>query len=74
MKHRCIVCGRLFPEGQGIVLSRGNATLKFHSSRCAAKFLRIFFDRASSSSLEEMGRLAKEMERALEEGAVKKKI
>ncbi|MCS7107390.1 MAG: hypothetical protein NZ902_04735 [Acidilobaceae archaeon] len=74
MKHKCIMCGRPFPEGQGIVLSKGSVALRFHSSRCAAKFFKIFLDRAGSSSLEEMEKLAKEMEKKLEEMAVKKRI
>ncbi len=44
-RHKCIVCGRVFPEGQGIVINYGGVELSFHSSRCAAKFLRQLLDR-----------------------------
>ncbi len=44
-KHKCIVCGRAFPEGQGIVLYYGGIELAFHSNRCASKFLRQLLDR-----------------------------
>lgn len=51
--YACIVCGRKFPEGQGIVLSRGGVTLHFHSSRCAAKFLRRLIENSSDSCIAE---------------------
>ena len=37
---RCLVCGRFFHNGQGIVVSVRGGRLYFHSSRCAARFLR----------------------------------
>ncbi|MCX8195868.1 MAG: hypothetical protein N3F67_02150 [Acidilobaceae archaeon] len=74
MKHKCLACGRPFPQGQGIVISRGGLELRFHSSKCAAKFFRAFFERANSPCLEEMARLARDMERSLEERAAKKRI
>lgn len=46
-KYKCIVCGRVFPQGQGIVIKTGNIILEFHSSRCASKFLRKLFENAS---------------------------
>ncbi len=37
----CIVCGRKFPDGQGIVIQIGDRIkLEFHKSRCAARFFR----------------------------------
>ncbi|BFH74351.1 hypothetical protein SJAV_22950 [Sulfurisphaera javensis] len=39
-KHVCIVCGRMFPEGQGIKLSIQGNEYYFHSKDCAYKFLR----------------------------------
>ncbi len=44
-KHKCIVCGRVFPEGQGIILTYGGVELAFHSSKCASKFLKQLLDR-----------------------------
>ena len=44
--YECIVCGRKFPRGQGIIIEKAGITLTFHSSRCAAKFLRLFLERA----------------------------
>jgi len=40
VRYRCIVCGRKFPEGQGIVIKYNDLVLSFHSSRCASKFLK----------------------------------
>jgi len=42
--YECLVCGRRFPEGQGIVLYKAGTPLYFHSSRCAAKFLRLLLE------------------------------
>ncbi len=47
-KNRCVVCGRAFPDGQGIVLRSGEVTLSFHSSKCASKFLKILLERLPS--------------------------
>ncbi|MEM0340375.1 MAG: hypothetical protein QXN05_02625 [Acidilobaceae archaeon] len=44
-KRKCLMCGRVFPEGQGVIISRGGLILEFHSSRCAYKFFKIFFER-----------------------------
>ena len=44
-RYKCIVCGRVFPEGQGIVIRYGDIVLAFHSSRCASKFLRQLLER-----------------------------
>jgi len=29
-KHKCLTCGRVFPEGQGIVIKIAGETLEFH--------------------------------------------
>ncbi len=39
-RYECIVCGRKFPKGQGIVISIGEKLYTFHSKGCALKFLR----------------------------------
>jgi hypothetical protein len=39
-KYECVVCGRIFPEGQGIKLSLGGKEVYFHSKRCALKFFK----------------------------------
>ena len=39
-KYKCIVCGRKFPKGQGIVLVVGGKEYPFHSKTCAVKFFR----------------------------------
>ena len=38
--YECIVCGRKFPEGQGIVIVKAGRYLYFHSNRCASRFFR----------------------------------
>ena len=73
---KCMVCGRAFPEGQGIVLSRGDVYLSFHSSRCAAKFLRrLIMDSEDYECIEKQVKLlVKELEELLEKKTVMKKI
>lgn len=44
-KNKCIVCGRVFPGGQGVVLRSGEVILSFHSSKCASKFLKILLEK-----------------------------
>jgi len=39
-KHKCVVCGRVFPSGQGIIINIEDLTLEFHSNRCFSKFTR----------------------------------
>lgn len=56
-RYRCIVCGRVFPHGQGVVVRTGNITIEFHSSRCALKFLRRLIE---NTSFEEIGKYIKE--------------
>ncbi len=46
-KHVCIVCGKAFPEGQGIVLTLGDYTLTFHSKACALKFFNALLHKIS---------------------------
>uniref|UniRef100_A0A7C2VPV4 TRASH domain-containing protein n=1 Tax=Ignisphaera aggregans TaxID=334771 RepID=A0A7C2VPV4_9CREN len=39
-KYECLVCGRIFHEGQGIKLNLAGREVYFHSKRCALKFFR----------------------------------
>lgn len=74
-KFTCQTCGRPFPRGQGIVISRGGLTLTFHSSRCAYKFLRLVFERADERCVVNTAReLREELEKLLEARRVKKRI
>lgn len=65
-KYKCLVCGRTFYEGQGIVIRRGDLELAFHSARCAVKFLRLLVERAESDCVKSSSiRVSKELEEAL---------
>lgn len=44
-KYECIVCGKKFPEGQGILIEFGDITLSFHSKSCALKFFKTLLSR-----------------------------
>ncbi len=49
--YTCLVCGRKFPKGQGIIIEKAGFTLAFHSSRCAAKFFRLLIERVDDSCI-----------------------
>lgn len=63
-KLRCVVCGRVFPEGQGIVIERAGVRLEFHSKACLARFFRLFVERLDER---EFKRVARELLKELEE-------
>lgn len=63
-KYTCVVCGRVFPEGQGIIIRRAGIELAFHSKACLAKFFRIFVERIDER---EFRRAAVEVLREFEE-------
>ncbi len=63
-KHVCIVCGRVFPEGQGIVIERAGVKLAFHSKTCLTRFFKLFIERIDEK---EFKRVTRELLRELEE-------
>ena len=66
--YKCIVCGRKFPEGQGIVITKAGITLHFHSSRCAARFLRLLLERLDEGEARRvLKELVEELRKSLEE-------
>ena len=71
----CVVCGRKFPRGQGVVLVIGGKEYSFHSKRCALKFLRRLLEElgdTASSAAERVAREFAEELRAKEEARRKK--
>jgi len=61
------MCGRPFPEGQGVLISRGGLTFTFHSGRCAYRFLKLLFERVDERCVLDVARsLASELEEVLE--------
>ncbi len=64
-KFTCIVCGRKFPRGQGVIIELGKITLTFHSTKCATKFFKLLIERIEDKSLLE--KTAKELIHELEE-------
>ncbi len=45
VKYECIVCGKKFPKGQGVLISLYNVELAFHSKSCALKFFKALFSK-----------------------------
>ncbi len=43
-KYVCVVCGKKFPEGQGIVIKVRDITLAFHKKTCFVRFFKSFID------------------------------
>lgn len=67
-KYECLVCGRIFPEGQGIKLSLAGKDVYFHSKRCALKFFKSLILYIDQKILEQAIRLAiREFEERLRE-------
>ncbi|MEB2836761.1 MAG: hypothetical protein GSR80_000712 [Desulfurococcales archaeon] len=73
--YTCIVCGRKFPEGQGIIIEKAGIVLHFHSRRCATKFLKLLLERLDDNTarkvLKELVNELEEARRAREERAKK---
>ena len=74
-RYKCIVCGRVFPEGQGIVIERAGITLPFHSKACAVKFFKLMVEVMDESEFKKVARsLMKEFEEALKKKMKEKQI
>ncbi|MEB3773863.1 MAG: hypothetical protein GSR86_02910 [Desulfurococcales archaeon] len=73
--YQCIVCGRKFPEGQGIVIEKSGRVMHFHSRRCAYRFLRLVLERADDSCIKPaIDEVLEEFRRILKERRVEKVI
>lgn len=64
-KFTCIVCGRTFPKGQGVIIEIGKTTLYFHSTKCATKFFKLLIERIEDKDVLE--KTAKELINEFEE-------
>lgn len=56
IKYRCVVCGKTFPEGQGVIVKHGDLLLTFHKSKCACKFFKHLLE---STPYSEIGKYVK---------------
>ncbi len=64
----CIVCGRVFPRGQGIILTVGGQEYTFHSKACAIKFIKRVIEEMEPGVVRSVfDRVKKEFEEELEE-------
>jgi len=68
------VCGRPFPEGQGIVIQYGDLRLEFHSSKCASKFFKSLLERVEQRVLSPYIRRLLEKYTEVVESKARKKI
>ncbi len=62
--YTCLVCGKRFPEGQGIVIRRAGVELAFHSKACFTRFCKLFLERIEEK---EFKRVARELMKEFEE-------
>ncbi len=68
----CLVCGRKFPKGQGVVLRVKGRDYAFHSKVCALKFLRRVLEEIDENVLDPaFRRVAEEFREELEERRAK---
>jgi len=67
-KLRCIVCGRVFYEGQGVKIVAAGHELNFHSKTCAIKFIKTLLLYIDEKELDKAVKTAvKEFEERLRE-------
>ncbi|MFN3267802.1 MAG: hypothetical protein ACK416_00920 [Zestosphaera sp.] len=67
-KLTCVVCGRKFSVGQGILISFGRNTYNFHSKTCALKFVKKVLESLDPSELEKTSdKVAEEYSKILKE-------
>ena len=69
-KYVCLVCGRIFPQGQGVKITIKGTDYYFHSKACAYKFLR---ELVLSADIDCISDVAKEIRRKYEDLLEKKK-
>lgn len=73
-KYECIVCGRIFHEGQGIKMSLAGREVYFHAKRCALKFFKSLTLYLDQKNLENAVKLTiKEYEERLKDAKEKAK-
>ncbi len=73
--YTCIVCGRKFPEGQGIIIRRAGVELAFHSKACFVKFFKRFIEIIDEKEFKKAAReVQREFQKALEAKAKAKVI
>lgn len=72
----CVVCGRRFPRGQGVILVIGGRGYSFHSKACALKFVRRLLEELGEAASPVAERVVREFAEELKarEEARKKKI
>jgi len=71
---RCSVCGKVFPEGQGIVIRFRDRDLFFHKRTCAVKFLRELIPLLQQDCNSSVERVLESFSKAIEERRKEKKI
>jgi ribosomal protein L24E len=73
-KFTCIVCGRTFYQGQGIVYSLKGNRLYFHSKACAYKFFKDLIEASDPDclNLKDVMKKYEELEEKRRERAVKR--
>ncbi len=71
---RCSVCGKVFPEGQGIVMKFRDRDLFFHKRTCAVRFLRELIPLLQKDCSSPVERVLESFSKAIEERRKEKKI
>ncbi|MEM0453449.1 MAG: hypothetical protein QXO98_02175 [Sulfolobales archaeon] len=70
-KYKCCVCGKVYPEGQGITLVVDDEVVTLHSRRCAVKFLKSLLDELEpTTSKEVIKKVKKEFDEILSKRAL----
>ncbi|MEW9491610.1 MAG: hypothetical protein TQ35_0005330 [Candidatus Aramenus sulfurataquae] len=74
-KFLCLVCGRSFYEGQGVVITIADRKLEFHSKACAYKFFKNVLENADKDCISSAVKdVYKKFSESLEKRKIEKKI
>ncbi|HWQ17578.1 MAG TPA: hypothetical protein VNL13_07090 [Sulfolobales archaeon] len=71
---RCSVCGKVFPEGQGIYIKVRNREIFFHKKTCATKFLRELLPLLSQECMGAVESVLDGFSKAIEEKKREKRL
>jgi len=74
-KYTCIVCGKKFSEGQGIIIKVRGIILTFHKKSCFVKFFKNYVDIVDPECFEKYAkRLVAEYEELIKKKTIHKRF
>ncbi len=71
---RCSVCGKVFPEGQGIYVKIRDKEIFFHKKTCATRFLKELLPLLGEGCIDTVDRVLDSFLKAIEERRREKRL